>query len=326
MSDDRPWYLLSSRDHDRIFATDITDHLLSGVRVPSQRRLITVHGPAGSGKTVAQQRALERMGPDGAVIADVDSLLGFHPHYAELQARNDRTASGLIDPDTVGWVQLAIALARDRGLSLIREGGPAPGRLAEELGSLGYHTELDVQAVQPAISRLSVLSRYQQLRARLGVGRTVEAHTHDRIREMMPKLLTANEHRGFFHETRLWRRGADEPWYHDLRDGPGAADAYRRAEELPLTPAEAEWFVRRFAELDATLPDDLRGQLDEIAELARPLGVDVRTGEDRARVLKFTQDAPRSQPAAGGRAPDPAPRIHGDRTSAPRHGIAPTLD
>jgi hypothetical protein len=297
-----PW-LLSQRDLDRIFDDVIAPRLMDGVSRPQQPRLQVVLGQAGAGKTTAQRKAMERMGSHGAVIADVDSLLAHHPHYAELLVADDQTASSLIGKDTVAWLLKSIDLAERNRVNLIREGGPAPGVEAARFTGQGYSAGADVMAVSAAVSRLSVLSRYQSMREQVGFGRTVSVEVHNRTLESLPKMLTANHHRMFFSEVRLHRRDGSEPFYQNSLTEAGqwrieapAGDALRAERAQPLGPDEAAWFVRRFAELDRTLPPELRAQLTEIAELARPLGVDVEvsgspSGVDRDFVARFTQDA-----------------------------------
>jgi hypothetical protein len=301
-----PW-LLSQRDLDRIFDDVIAPRLMDGVSRPDEPRLQFVLGQAGAGKTTAQRTAMERMGSHGAVIADVDSLLVHHPAYAELLAADDQTASGLIGKDTVAWLLKSIDLAEQNRVNLIREGGPAPGVDAARFAEQGYSTGMDVMAVSAAVSRLSVLSRYQSMREQVGFGRTVPVEVHNRTYESLPKLLTANHHRMWLSEVSLHRRDGSPPFYQNNLTAAGqwridapAGDALRIERDQPLNPQEAAWFVRRFAELNQTLPQELRAQLPEIADLARPLGVDVQAGlegkavgsaagADRDFIARFTQ-------------------------------------
>ncbi|TWD80028.1 zeta toxin [Kribbella amoyensis] len=303
---------LSERDIQQIFDREIAPRLMAGVGRPEQPWLLFVFGQPGSGKTTAQRQVLERIGPVGAVIADTDSLKSYHPGYADLLVKDDQTAALVVARASNAWTRMAIDLAERHRVHLIREGSYAPRNEATRFAAAGYTVEADVMAVPAAISRLSVLLRYQLMRDELGFGRLVRTGTHDRVFESLPRILADNDHRKFIPQVRLHRWGG-ETIYADRLDAngewqdPTAARAVLETERnRELTAADATWFTEQFNALSRSLPPNLRAQLPQIAALARPLGIDLANTPTPDQRTRSTPHAVKHTKGSTPAAPKPA--------------------
>ncbi|MEU8142153.1 zeta toxin family protein [Nonomuraea sp. NPDC048901] len=286
---------LTEEDNDLIFRRDIVPDLMAGVRRPEHPRIVFIGGQAASGKTTAQQSAMDGMGPDRALIADFEGLLKYHPRYAHLMAENDRIAAKQAGGDAYAWMKKVIALAAELRVNLIREGAmnSSEGVEAEaaQFHALGYRAEAHVMAVPAPISRLSVLNRYQQMRDRDGHGRLVSQDIHDQGYGGIPDTMRAIDRARYLEAITLHQWGGEIVYRNSLDDtghwrGPARAEEIlREARERPFTQEETDWFRRTYADLDGRLPEELRAQLPEIADMAAAHGVDLDP-EGRAERLR----------------------------------------
>ncbi|MEV4567830.1 zeta toxin family protein [Nonomuraea sp. NPDC049419] len=276
---------LTDEDNELIFRRDIVPALMAGVRRPEHPRVVFVGGQPESGMTTARQAAMEAMRSDGALVADFDGLLRYAPKYAELMARNDRIAAAQVGGDAYVWMKKVIALAGELRVNLIREGAmnSSPGVEAEaaEFRRLGYRTEAYVMAVPAALSRLSALDRYQRMRDTDGYGRLVAQEIHDTAFDGIPGTMRAIDDARYLDAVTIYRRGGEAVYRNELdelrrwRRTPRAREVLEEVRGRPFTEEEARWFRETYERLSTRLPDELKDQLPEIADLGAEHGVDV---------------------------------------------------
>lgn len=276
---------LSDADNELTFQWEILPQAMAGVSRPADPLIAYIGGQAASGKTTAQRAAMERMGTEGALTADFDSLLEFSPMYRTLMAEDDRSAARQVGGDAWVWMNRIIDTARGNRLNLVRESamGGAEGavRDARRFRALGYRVEADVMAVPEALSRLANLNRYQRMRDELGYGRLVAKRIHDEAFSGLPQTMRAVDDLSFLDACTLRRWGGGVAYSNSLDSegnwkGPaGAADTLEKERLRPFTEEEARWFRETYAYLDANLTDEFRPELLEIAALAARHGVEV---------------------------------------------------
>ncbi|MCQ4043280.1 zeta toxin family protein [Streptantibioticus rubrisoli] len=283
---------LSDVDNELVFRWEILPQAMEGVSRPTQPQVTFIGGQAASGKTTAQRAAMEGMGPPRALIADFDAMLSYSPMYQALMRANDRTAAAQVGGDAWVWMNKVIDVARQGRLNLVREGAmggwEGAAQDAARFRALGYRVEAHLMAVPEAISRLSILNRYQQMRDEHGYGRLVVQSIHDEAYTGIPQTVGAVDELRFLDAITIHRWGG-EVMYTNSLDAQGAwREPARARQELelerarPFTDEQARWFRETYARLDATLPAELRPQLGEISELAARHGVDVAPGGELA--------------------------------------------
>ncbi|OLT27035.1 hypothetical protein BJF83_19460 [Nocardiopsis sp. CNR-923] len=287
---------LSEADNELAFRWEILPRAMTRVSRPTTPVVAYIGGQAASGKSTAQHAAMQRLGTEGALIADFDAMLEFSPVYRTLMAQDDRTAARQVGGDAWVWMNKIIDAALQNGLNLIRESamGGAEGvvRDSARFHAVGYRVEADVMAVPEAISRLSILNRYQRMRDQDGYGRLVARPIHDDAFTGIPQTMRAIDELAFLDAVTLRRWGGDVAYSNSLDAegdwrGPARAEEIMEEERLrPFTEEEARWFRETYAYLEANLADEFRPELREIAALAARHGVDVvpqTPSTDRAR-------------------------------------------
>ncbi|MEV5950353.1 zeta toxin family protein [Streptomyces sp. NPDC051993] len=269
---------LSDADNELVFRWEILPAAMDEVGRPSQPQLTFVGGQAASGKTTAQRAAMEGMGPSRALIADFDAMLVYAPMYQSLMEADDRIAAGQVGGDAWAWMNKVIDVARHEQLSLIREtamgGWEGAAQDAARFRTLGYRVNAHVMAVPEAISRLSILNRYQQMRDEYGYGRLVTQAIHDEAYTGIPQTMKAVDELKFLDTVTVHRWGGEVVYTNSLDaqgnwQAPlGAFEALELQRAAPFSDEQARWFQQTYAYLDAALPTGLRAQLREIGELA----------------------------------------------------------
>lgn len=215
MSADPDHYKLSDEDHERIFRERIVPTLFSGAK-PAQGRPVAVvwGGQPGSGKSPALEASARELDARGGAVQVIgDDLRAWHPKYAELLARDDKTAAFYTDRDSGRWVEKAIEHAKANRYHLVIEGTMrSPDTVARTLTGLrdaGYETHARALAVAERVSWQGVVERYEAQRADRGSGRMTAPHSHTAAYEGVPATLERIERDRLADRVVVQRRGAD---------------------------------------------------------------------------------------------------------------------
>ncbi|WP_369265264.1 zeta toxin family protein [Streptomyces sp. R35] len=184
-----------------------------------------------------------------------------------------RSAGAAIRTDYRAWFSRAEEYVRRRRGVLIEA---APGSVEEFLDSAlpfaadGYPVELVVLAVRAADSRLATALRYARALQIGGTGRFTTRSGHDTCFRALADTVAVAERHPQIAAITVMRRDGQALVRHEA-DGSGRASWALAAERLrPYTEEEAMAFLQLHHALRRALPRH-RGELDDIAALARPL-------------------------------------------------------
>lgn len=149
-------YRLSEADHQAIFEQDIKPDLFAGAKPSHQPVAVIFGGQPGAGKSAAVDSAMRELEPRGGAVQIIgDDLRGYHPHYARLMERDDKTAAFYTDRDTGQWVEKAIAEAKAQRVNIVIEGTMRDGNKVaatmESLRAAGYEIDARALAVNPRL-------------------------------------------------------------------------------------------------------------------------------------------------------------------------------
>lgn len=168
-------YRLSDAEHQAIFERDLKPVLFAGVRPSHQPVAVIFGGQPGAGKSAAVEGAMNELGSHGGAVQIIgDDLRGYHPKYAQLMERDDKTAAFYTDRDTGRWVEKAIAQAKALRINIVIEGTMRDGSKAaatmESLREAGCRIDTRSLAVAWRLSEQGILQRYENQRADRGAG------------------------------------------------------------------------------------------------------------------------------------------------------------
>ncbi|TAN58809.1 MAG: zeta toxin of the postsegregational killing system [Rhodospirillales bacterium] len=175
-------FRLSDDEHEAIFRRYIVP-LLSSAKPTETPVAVIFGGQPGSGKSAAVNVAASSLMENGGCVQIIgDDFRGYHPKYAELMARDDKTAAYFTDRDTARWIEKSIAYVLRMKVNVVIEGTmrnhEKVAETMQNFRSAGYLVEARAMAVNERISWMSVLMRYEYQRFDRGTGRmtTPEAH------------------------------------------------------------------------------------------------------------------------------------------------------
>lgn len=227
-----------------------------------------VLGQPGAGKLLAA-RMVRRAMRAGTTRLVGDDFKASHPDYFQLLRDDPRSAGAAIRTDYRAWFSRAEEYVRRRRGDVLLEA--APGSVEEFLDSAlpfaadGYPVELVVLAVRAADSRLATALRYTRALQIGGTGRFTTRSGHDTCFHALADIVAVAEWHPQIAAITVIRRDG-QALLRDEADGSGRAPWALAAEQLrPYTEQEAMAFLQ----LHHALPRH-RGELDEIAALARP--------------------------------------------------------
>ncbi|MGW2051989.1 zeta toxin family protein [Streptomyces sp. NPDC001858] len=267
------FHRLSADEHRWIFDELITPTVLAGVTPRDDPRAVYVLGQPGAGKMRAA-RMVRRAMRTGTTRLVGDDFKASHPDYFPLLRDDPRSAGAAIRTDYRAWFSRAEAYVRRRRGDVLIEA--APGSVQEFLDTAvpfaadGYPVELVVLAVRAADSRLATALRYARALQIGGTGRFTTRSGHDTcFRALADVVAVAERHPQIAAVTVIRRDG--QALLRQEADGAGRASWALAAERLrPYTEQEAMAFLQLHHALRRALPRH-RGELDDIAALARPL-------------------------------------------------------
>ncbi|NUH42863.1 zeta toxin family protein [Streptomyces samsunensis] len=293
------YHRLSAEEHKWVFEELIVPSYLSGIVRRDDPRAVYVLGQPGAGKSKVA-RTVKRAMRRGTTKLEGDDFKISHPDYYQLLQDDPRNAGRAIRADYRAWFADAEAYVRAQRGDVLIEG--APGSAKEFLASVlpfataAYPVELVVLAVRAADSRLGTALRYARA-LQIGIsGRFTSRTGHDTCFGALADIMElAHAHPAITAVTVIRRDGQAL-----LRQERPAIDrriswALTAEQQRPYTEQEAAQFLGLHHALRKALPQHRR-ELDQIAELARPLMP--------ARVQPLRIDRP--QPTAVSLLPEPA--------------------
>ncbi|MFZ6779689.1 zeta toxin family protein [Undibacterium sp. Ji83W] len=188
---------LSSEIHEKIFKQRIEAKMLASTRAlesGEQPVAIFLGGQPGSGKGGLARKTMEELSAEKTVHIDVDNLRENHPSYRSWQRdpATEKIAADLSHADASAWGKslFSSAIANRRNIMIDGTLGN-PQSTEKQINTLkdaGYEVTVRALAVQPEVSHLGVLKRFEegvQKGAPRWVPREVEASAY----EGLPKTL-----------------------------------------------------------------------------------------------------------------------------------------
>ncbi|MET7353098.1 zeta toxin family protein [Streptomyces mirabilis] len=267
------YHRLSADEHQWIFDELITPTVLAGVTPRDDPRAVYVLGQPGAGKLLAA-RMVKRAMRTGTTRLVGDDFKASHPDYFQLLRDDPRSAGAAIRTDYRAWFSQAEEYVRRRHGDVLMEA--APGSVEEFLDSAlpfaadGYPVELVVLAVRAADSRLATALRYARALQIGATGRFTTRSGHNTCFHALADTVAVAERHPQIAAITVIRRVGQALLRHET-DGSGRASWALAAERLrPYTEQETIAFLQLHHALRRALPRH-RGELDDIAALARPL-------------------------------------------------------
>lgn len=311
---------LPPAEHDAIYRERIRPLLIRGEPWPAPRVTI-MGGQPGSGKSYAMA-ALPDSQRAGVIIAS-DRLRVHHPMWPDLLRQDDTTAGTYTSHDARGWVADAIRDAIGARLNVIFDtASDDPDRVRRIIGQFragGYAVDMAFVATPSAVSRLSVLSRYQDERDATGGGRYVADpdRSHPGVlatAAMVDQYRLVDSVTVYSRSGQLYRNelGPDGQWVR----APGTAAVIEAERERPWTRAESENFQRAATDLSRRMGRLWQPLIAEITRAAEPLmdpAVETTHSAQAAEVIQPDRNPFRLRPQG-----QPGPFAERRRPSRPR--------
>lgn len=252
-------YRLSEAEHQATFDNDIKPDLFAGAKPSGQPVAVIFGGQPGAGKSAAVDAALRELAPHGGAVPIIgDDLRGYHPHYARLMERDDKSAAFYTDRDTGQWVEKAIAEAKAQRVNIVIEGTMRDGNKVaatmESLRAAGYEIDARALAVNSRLSEQGILQRYENQKADRGTGRMTTPEAHRAAYDGMLSTLERIERDKLADRVTIYRRGAEAIYTNELQGGQWSRDPQARAvveaeRSRPMTLQERRDYAQGFDKL-----------------------------------------------------------------------------
>jgi predicted ABC-type ATPase len=252
-------YRLTVAEHQSIFDNDIKNDLFVGAKPSAQPVAVIFGGQPGAGKSaMVNFTMLELVQRGGAFQIIGDDLRGYHPRYALLLEKNDKTAAFYTDRDTGQWVEKAIAYAIEQRLNIVVEGTMRDNnKVAQSIHSLrnaGYEIDVRALAVTERLSQQGIIQRYEYQKADRGTGRMTTLEAHKAAYDGMPATLEHLEREKLANCVTIYRRGAEVIYTNELKGGewikkPQARATLEAERNRPMTLQELRSYVKGFDDL-----------------------------------------------------------------------------
>ena len=307
-------YRLTEAEHQAIFDNDIKPDLFAGAKPSGRPVAVIFGGQPGAGKSASVDAAMRDLEPRGGAVQIIgDDMRGYHPQYARLMARDDKTAAFYTDRDTGLWVEKAIAEAKSQRVNIVIEGTMRDGnKVAETMQSLraaGYEIDARALAVNKRLSQQGIIQRYENQKADRGTGRMTTPQAHQAAYDEMPTTVERIERDKLADRVTLFRRGAEAIYTNELNGGewvkePQARAALDAERSRPMTLQERRSYAKGFDKLAELLARPERQasaeevkNVDDLQRRAkRELAAEVFRQEPHAQAV---QQHPELAPAYG---------------------------
>jgi predicted ABC-type ATPase len=199
-------YRLDVARHETIL-NDLAEDLLNSAAPSDRPTLVVIAGQNGAGKSTTYRKVLDEVTPRPAVI-DGDDIRTRHPAWTDLSHRDPVLANEATYSDMKAWIGKCEQLAADRGCNVILETTlrriePIVETL-DRFRAAGYTCRLDIVAVPPQVSAVSILHRFE--RAPQGDGRHVPLKIHDQAAANLARNAATLEQQGLVDEVRVRTR------------------------------------------------------------------------------------------------------------------------
>lgn len=272
-------YRLSEAEHQAIFERDIQPDLFAEAKSSSHPVAVIYGGQPGAGKSAAIDEAMNELRERGGAVQIIgDDLRDYHPQYALLMGRDDKTAAYYTDRDTGRWVEKAIAEAKALRVNLVIEGtmrdGDKVAATMESLRAAGYKIDARALAVSSRLSEQGILQRYENQKADRGAGRMTAPEAHRAAYDGMLETIERIERDKLADRVTVYRRGAEAIYSNELQAGewahePQARAAVQAERNRPMTQQERIEYATGFDDLAGMLTHPLRkASADEIRWVA----------------------------------------------------------
>lgn len=268
-------YRLSESEHQKTFDNDIKPDIFAGAKPSDKPVAVIFGGQPGAGKSAAVDavmRDLEQRG--GAVQIVGDELRDYHPKYARLMEKDDKTAAFYTDRDTGQWVEKSIAYAKEHRLNVVIEGTMRDSnKVAETMQSLrgaGYEIDARALAVNERLSQQGIIQRYENQKADRGTGRMTTPEAHQAAFDGMPVTIERIEREKLADKLTIYRRGAEAIYSNELQNDewvkePQARAAMEAEHKRPMNLQERRNYAEGFDKLaDLMAKPERQANADEI--------------------------------------------------------------
>ncbi len=188
---------LRSEIHEKIFKQRIEAKMLASTRAlePGEQPVaIFLGGQPGAGKGGLARKTMEELSAEKTVHIDVDNLRENHPSYRSWQRDHatEKIAADLSHADASAWGKslFSSAIANRRNIMIDGTLGN-PQNTEKQINMLkdaGYEVKVRALAVQPEVSHLGVLKRFEE-GAQTGAPRWVPREVEASAYEGLPKTL-----------------------------------------------------------------------------------------------------------------------------------------
>lgn len=252
-------YRLIEAEHQATFDNDIKPDLFAGAKPSGRPVAVIFGGQPGAGKSASVDAAMRDLEPRGGAVQIIgDDMRGYHPQYARLMARDDKTAAFYTDRDTGLWVEKAIAEAKSQRVNIVIEGTMRDGnKVAETMQNLraaGYEIDARALAVNKRLSQQGIIQRYENQKADRGTGRMTTPQAHQAAYDEMPATVERIERDKLADRVTLFRRGAEAIYTNELNGGewvkePQARAALEAERSRTMTLQERRSYAKGFDKL-----------------------------------------------------------------------------
>lgn len=256
---DADQYRLPADEHARIFRTFIVPHVFESARPVDQPVAILFGGQPGAGKSRTIDHVLDEFADRGGAVQIIgDDLRTFHPAYAALLDKDDKTAAFYTDRDSGKWIEMCIAHARQLRVNVVIEGtmrnSDVVASTAADFRAAGYRVDARALAVNFKLSEQGILLRYERQKQTRGSGRMTTEAAHRAAYDGMEATLDRLEREKLVDQVTLYQRGAEILYVNTLDHGEwrhpaGAVQALTAERARPMTLQEHQDYVAVFDRL-----------------------------------------------------------------------------
>lgn len=300
---------LSQDEHDLLFKRFIERDMLnttSAVGQSEQPVAIFLGGQPGAGKSQLSNMSMRELGPDKTVTIDIDELRDVHPKYREWQTNpaTEKSAADLTQPDAGAWGRelFASAIENRRNIVFDTTLGNTKAALNQitSLQDAGYRVIVRAVAVQPEVSHLGVLKRFEDGKAE-GNPRWVPPQIEKLAFDGLPKTLQAIETAQLKETVQLQVFDRSKTKLYDNFEAPAnnasmasSLPPLNHERQRPLNSSEVQTYAKDWEKLTTSMerrhaPET---ELQEVRQLAQQMcgagkvldaGADIKTDASTAK-------------------------------------------